>query len=247
MHRGTSRPSDVQSEIKRSADRSTPWRRGRAPVKSRIPSRPKWTRWITLQAGCLCRVVRTQTAIWTRHRVFDFTLLTLAIPSKRSFPKLAPYWLEAPPLTFVHQWKSVPGLWGLHFGHYDCRNSHTPLVFRSPLELDHLSTASIDTHTSMDFAECLLSWGFLPLQREALRVHLTRVYLTRYGPPSGFLNLLTVCSSLRPVALFHATGTLGVSLWRFPPVAAPLPRRGWWPRLRRILSPHTSAGLVVHG
>lgn len=72
----------------------------RVSVNSRIPSRPKWTRWIALKQGCLSRVLRTHTAIYTCHQVVDFTLMTSALPSERSSSRLAPYWLDAPSLTF---------------------------------------------------------------------------------------------------------------------------------------------------
>jgi hypothetical protein len=50
-----------------------------------------------------------------------------------------------------------------------------------------------------------------------IRVYLTRACLTRYVPLSGFLNLLAVCSSNHPEALFHAPGTCGVSPPEFSP------------------------------
>jgi hypothetical protein len=46
---------------------------------------------------------------------------------------------------------------------------------------------------------------------------LTRVYLTRFVPSSGFLNLLTAYSSPYLVALFHATDACGV----LPPELSP--------------------------
>lgn len=46
----------------------------RVPVNSRIPSRPKWTRWIALKQGCLSRVLRTHTAIYTCYQVVDSLL-----------------------------------------------------------------------------------------------------------------------------------------------------------------------------
>jgi hypothetical protein len=49
---------------------------------------------------------------------------------------------------------------------------------------------------------------------------MTRACLTRYGPPSGFLTLLTAFSlAVRP-ALFHAGGTHGVLPFRAFPFAA---------------------------
>jgi len=58
---------------------------------------------------------------------------------------------------------------------------------------------------------------FIPLQREATQVHLTRVCLTRYVPLSGFHILLAVFSSNRPEALFRAPGTHGVLPAEFSP------------------------------
>jgi hypothetical protein len=42
------------------------------------------------------------------------------------------------------------------------------------------------------------------------QVNSPRVYLTRYVPLSGFLNLLAVYTLIHPEALFHAPGTYGV-------------------------------------
>jgi hypothetical protein len=41
-------------------------------------------------------------------------------------------------------------------------------------------------------------------------IHLPRVYLTRFVPPAGFLNLLTAFPSPHLAALFHATDACGV-------------------------------------
>jgi len=56
----------------------------------------------------------------------------------------------------------------------------------------------------------------LPTARSDLSPH-TRVYLTRYVPLPGFLNLLVVFSSNHPVVLFHTTGTHGMSSTEFSP------------------------------
>jgi hypothetical protein len=50
----------------------------------------------------------------------------------------------------------------------------------------------------------------MSLQREVLQVYNSRVYLARYVPLTGFLNLLAVYSSKHPEALFHAPGTHGI-------------------------------------
>jgi len=58
---------------------------------------------------------------------------------------------------------------------------------------------------------------FFPLQREAVWVHLPRVCLTHYVPPSGFLNLLTVFSSNCAEAVLHASSTRGVCPSEYSP------------------------------
>jgi hypothetical protein len=91
--------------------------------------------------------------------------------------------------------------------------------------------------------------GFLPLQRMTARgVHDSRVYLARFVPPSGFLTLLTVCSSPCLPALFHA-GTLmgfhppGVS----PPGEQPFLIEGALPSWRFFPHVAFSHGLKVAG
>ena len=49
-----------------------------------------------------------------------------------------------------------------------------------------------------------------PLTPRIREIHSPRVYLARFVPPSGFLNLLTVFPSPHLVALFHATDVCGV-------------------------------------
>ena len=76
----------------------------------------------------------------------------------------------------------------------------------------------------------------MSLQREVIRVHSTRVCHTRYVPPSGFLNLLTACSSNHPEALSHASGTHGIFPCRaFPLKTAPCSLRAGFPRSQRII------------
>jgi len=61
-----------------------------------------------------------------------------------------------------------------------------------------------------------------PSTHEPERVHFTPVCLTGYVPPSGFLTLLTDCSSPRRPTVFQAGSALGVSLFRgFPPLPGP--------------------------
>jgi hypothetical protein len=60
-----------------------------------------------------------------------------------------------------------------------------------------------------------------PMAPSVQEVHLPRVCLARFVPPSGFLNLLAASSSPHLVALFHATSAWGFSLQSFP-----LPRSG---------------------
>ena len=55
-----------------------------------------------------------------------------------------------------------------------------------------------------------------PLAPWVREIHSPRVYLTRFVPPSGFLNLLTAFPSPYLAALFHAADTLGFSLQSFP-------------------------------
>jgi hypothetical protein len=57
----------------------------------------------------------------------------------------------------------------------------------------------------------------MSLQREVLQVYNSRVYLARYVPLSGFLNLLAVYTLNCPEALFHAPGTHGVHPAGFSP------------------------------
>jgi hypothetical protein len=64
---------------------------------------------------------------------------------------------------------------------------------------------------------------FAPSTRKPERVYLTPVYLTGYVPPTGFLTLTTVCSSLERLALFHARNVHGVLLSRgFPSQPGPV-------------------------
>jgi hypothetical protein len=76
-----------------------------------------------------------------------------------------------------------------------------------------------------------------------IRVNLPRVCLTRYVPPSGFLNLLTAYSSNHPEALSHAPGTHGVFPCRaFPLKTAPCSHRAGFPWSQRtILHPQPPA------
>jgi hypothetical protein len=55
-----------------------------------------------------------------------------------------------------------------------------------------------------------------PLAPRVREIHSPRVYLARFVPPSGFLNLLTVFPSPYLAALFHAADTWGFSLQSFP-------------------------------
>jgi len=49
------------------------------------------------------------------------------------------------------------------------------------------------------------------------QIYLPWVYLTQYGPLTGFLNLLAVFSLNHPMTLFHATSTYGFH----PPESSP--------------------------
>lgn len=93
-----------------SSKHGKPCSEGSGPDDSRIPSRPKWTRWSTLKQWCLFRVLRTYMVIYTCCQVVDYTLMMLAIPSKLSRLRLASYWLDAPPLTFTRRRKSAYNL-----------------------------------------------------------------------------------------------------------------------------------------
>jgi hypothetical protein len=55
-----------------------------------------------------------------------------------------------------------------------------------------------------------------PLAPSVREIYSPRVYLTRFVPPSGFLNLLTAFPSQYLAALFHAADTCGFSLQSFP-------------------------------
>jgi len=55
------------------------------------------------QTGLPLQSFRTQTAIYTCHQVVDSSRMTLAIPAELSRAKLAPYWLDAPSLTFARR------------------------------------------------------------------------------------------------------------------------------------------------
>jgi hypothetical protein len=55
---------------------------------------------------------------------------------------------------------------------------------------------------------------FAPSTLQPERVHLTPAYLTGYVPPTGFLTLTAVYSSLERPALFHAENVHGVLLSR---------------------------------
>jgi hypothetical protein len=62
-------------------------------------------------------------------------------------------------------------------------------------------------------------------------IHLPRVYLARFVPPSGFLNLLTAFSSPHLAALFHATD----ACWVLPSELSP--PRGAVPPLDGLCPP----------
>jgi hypothetical protein len=83
----------------------------------------------------------------------------------------------------------------------------------------------------------------VPLQREEIRVNSPRVCLTRYVPPSGFLNLSTAYSSNPPEALSHAPCTHGVFPCRaFPLKTAPCFHQAGVPRAQRtVLHPQPPA------
>lgn len=88
----------------------------------------------------------------------------------------------------------------------------------------------------------------MPLQRETIWVHCSRVYLARYVPPSGFFNLLAVSSSNRPETFFHASGTHGVFPCRaFPLKTALDSHRAKFPHRRRtVLHPQPPACLHMN-
>jgi len=57
-----------------------------------------------------------------------------------------------------------------------------------------------------------------PFSASIKKARSPRAYLTRHLPPTGFLTLPAVYFLLDPLALFHASNTLGVlSSGRFPP------------------------------
>jgi hypothetical protein len=69
----------------------------------------------------------------------------------------------------------------------------------------------------------LLSWGFAPLQRSRYReATYTGFASPDYAASSGFLNLLTPCSSRNPPALFRAGDALGVLPSEVSPSAEPV-------------------------
>jgi hypothetical protein len=51
---------------------------------------------------------------------------------------------------------------------------------------------------------------YVPTASSAHGVHLPRVYLTRYIPLAGFLNLLAAYSSAHLAGLFHPADTPGI-------------------------------------
>jgi hypothetical protein len=82
-----------------------------------------------------------------------------------------------------------------------------------------------ENRRTLSFPATLMEF-FAPSAYELKRVHFTPVCLTGYGPPSGFLTLSTVCSSLERPALFHASNAHGVLLSRdFPSQPGPTARR----------------------
>jgi len=65
-------------------------------------------------------------------------------------------------------------------------------------------------------------------------VHLARVYLTRYVPLTGFLNLLAVSSSDCPMVLFHTMRTHGIR----PTEYSPQTQHRTFVRFGHLLHPH---------
>jgi hypothetical protein len=81
------------------------------------------------------------------------------------------------------------------------------MIYRLPLEMDKSSPA--------DYSAPLMRFHFPTAQ--AIQVHLPRVYLTRYVPFPGFLNLLVVYSSNCGVVLSRTTCTHGIRSTEFSP------------------------------
>jgi hypothetical protein len=108
-----------------------------------------------------------------------------------------------------------------------------PLMWLCPLQgTTHLARHAFTPFCSRKQKQRLLSWSSLaPPTPEPERIHSTPVCLTGYVPPTGFLTLSTGYSSLRRLALFHASSAHGVlSLSRdFPLLLGPAgssPRNG---------------------
>jgi hypothetical protein len=83
-----------------------------------------------------------------------------------------------------------------------------------------------------------------PSAQSTWQVHLTRVCLTRYVPPTGFRTPLTACSSPDYPALFHAGALMEFQPFRAfpsPGAVAPLGVR-CPPAVGRLRMPHEPAG-----
>lgn len=76
---------------------------GSGPCQFAYTIAPKMDAMDCPQTGMPLQSFSTQTAIYTCHQVVDSSLMTLAIPAELSRTKLAPYWLDAPPLTFARR------------------------------------------------------------------------------------------------------------------------------------------------
>jgi len=84
-----------------------------------------------------------------------------------------------------------------------------------------------------------------PFSASIKKARFTRAYLTRHLPPTGFLTLPTVCFLLDPLALFHASNTLGIlSSGRFPPNRAFYIFRCRRPSWRWIVPTETGSALT---
>lgn len=151
---------------------------------------------------------------------FKATLMTLARYAELSNWKIVLYWLSTPS-SVLHNWLKpiqrplrfslstlCPPRWT--FSH------DLSLVFRA---LPFLPQPQ---------KRLALLRFFLPIARNSSSL-LIWVYLSQYVPLLGFLNLLAICSSNCPVALFHATSTCGIPLQSFPLESSISPSSGLIP------------------
>jgi hypothetical protein len=105
----------------------------------------------------------------------------------------------SPSDLFMSAVRLTSGLWGLHPQSYDRIHGQTLMA------LTHLQRRHFKLRRLLGSSHEVL----IPYSANNLSP-LTRVYLTRYVPLTGFLNLLAAYSSDCAMVLFHTMSTHGI-------------------------------------